>query len=467
MTVFSALYINRTLHCDEAVFLYISESVSEGNLLYRDVADIKLPGIFYLGAGIFRLFGESFIAARIVTYLFHLGSAYLIYRIGKQFKNTQVGMISSILFLLGMFVPQYNGFNFITECFAVFFMLLSIFFYFNKKRYFLSGIALGLGILFKQTSFLLFGAYFLHSALKLRYPEKRTKLFFKTSFIRLLMIFIGSVIPFTVTLLFFFLNGAAAEMLYYTVFFAGEYALPSFPIFILLAIAAFLPIYLFSVGSFLDYLLVYKSGKKTASGQQFSLLLFFLFLIPVLYIAPDHRTIFLIPGAVLSGSLFLSDLINDFNRSRLTKLKVFALLSLLLSTGIAIGTNVYYFDYKDASRPSLSEQMDQAESIEQSVNTSTIFIFPLCQSAYFFSDLSPGVRHLGSYVSMKVTQETIMDLEENNITFIAITTQFAEKMENNISLSYEPVTRTFLYEYIVDNYEKISESTYFVIYKKS
>lgn len=51
------LYLNVPLHFDEGIYLTIGEQIAAGETLYADFADHKPPGIFYLAAVIYELFG--------------------------------------------------------------------------------------------------------------------------------------------------------------------------------------------------------------------------------------------------------------------------------------------------------------------------------------------------------------------------------------------------------------------------
>jgi len=141
-------YISYPLLGDETTFLAIGNSIKNGALLYRDVADIKPPGIFYLAALVFSVAGKSFIAARILTYFVNAASAILIFAIGTKVKDNNVGMIVAILFLIGAYLPLFQGYYYMIEPFAVFFILLSVLFFLRDgyRSKFIAGLILGIGL---------------------------------------------------------------------------------------------------------------------------------------------------------------------------------------------------------------------------------------------------------------------------------------------------------------------------------
>ena len=129
-------YISYPLYGDEGIFLTIGDSIKNGALLYRDVADIKPPGIFYLAALVFSVVGKSFIAARVLTFVVNIASALLILKLGTKIKDKNVGMLASILFLISVYLPLCHGYYYLGEPFVVFFILLSVLCFFNPAQYF-------------------------------------------------------------------------------------------------------------------------------------------------------------------------------------------------------------------------------------------------------------------------------------------------------------------------------------------
>ena len=155
--IFPLFYLQHWIHVDEGTFLSIGRAISKGDILYKDIIDIKPPGIFYLASFIFKIGGYSFIATRLVVYFVHFASAVIIYFLGKKIHSERVGIISSFFFLVLVYTPVFEGYYYLTEPFAIFFILLSVYLFFKDGFYpkLLSGIFLGIAILFKQTSVLL------------------------------------------------------------------------------------------------------------------------------------------------------------------------------------------------------------------------------------------------------------------------------------------------------------------------
>jgi hypothetical protein len=65
---------------DQGTYLTIGQGLLEGKQLYRDFWDNKPPGIFYLYAGIAKLFGRAMWSAAVVDILLLLLISYLFFR---------------------------------------------------------------------------------------------------------------------------------------------------------------------------------------------------------------------------------------------------------------------------------------------------------------------------------------------------------------------------------------------------
>ena len=128
-------YINGFLGPDESCFMFIGNSLIHGSILYKDFIDNKPPGIFYLNALIFLLFGKSFYVSRIVLFIVNGLSGLIIYRLGKDLWNERVGQLSCILFLVSIYHPLIDGYFVLTDQYMVFFGLLGIFTLFRYSRH--------------------------------------------------------------------------------------------------------------------------------------------------------------------------------------------------------------------------------------------------------------------------------------------------------------------------------------------
>ena len=124
---FAICFIYESVYCDSAYYLAISERVSEGFLLYRDVHCGYAPLWFYLAAGVRMLFCiplGCYWPYLLVYDLFYLAAGIILYKLIKNFTENK----SIAFFCAWLFFPlsfwQY-GYAVFLEIPSVFFGLLS------------------------------------------------------------------------------------------------------------------------------------------------------------------------------------------------------------------------------------------------------------------------------------------------------------------------------------------------------
>jgi hypothetical protein len=156
---------------------------------------------------------NSIYAAKLGTMLFNMATALILFFIGKKLWNKEVGILSGIFYLTGLLV--YGGNYILTEPFLAFFSSLAILcfvahYYTKKHSYlFLSGIAIGISMLFKQTGILtLFGIFFFY--LFEMVMSKRICVYIKNSAI----LFIGFLLPIILTLFYFYSVNVLNDLIY-------------------------------------------------------------------------------------------------------------------------------------------------------------------------------------------------------------------------------------------------------------
>jgi len=158
---------------DEGAYLYASWRISLGELPYRDFLVVQMPLSFYLTAGFFRLFGPDVWWARAVSFLFILGTGFLIYAASIRFfgfsRNLSLAMAG--LFLLTKHV-YFLGRIFMPDNAMLFFCTAALFSALRaeitdkvkkqNRALFLFGFFSGLAVLAKFNGILVFGGYLLY-----------------------------------------------------------------------------------------------------------------------------------------------------------------------------------------------------------------------------------------------------------------------------------------------------------------
>lgn len=137
---------------DEGWILSPAERITQGDIPYRDFHYLYLPGVAYLIALGFKLFGVSILVSRIVSMLFALISVFCLFLISRIInKNTYSYVIPVITFIA--WGPSHLNFAHPTM-FAVFGGIVTclLLFLYRKKPLvlFIAGVTTGLTILFKQ-----------------------------------------------------------------------------------------------------------------------------------------------------------------------------------------------------------------------------------------------------------------------------------------------------------------------------
>jgi Dolichyl-phosphate-mannose-protein mannosyltransferase len=69
---------------DEGAIAEIAREIANGKTLYRDAVHVALPGVFYLLAGLFELFGPSFLVGRYVMVVAFTTLVALVYVLARQ-----------------------------------------------------------------------------------------------------------------------------------------------------------------------------------------------------------------------------------------------------------------------------------------------------------------------------------------------------------------------------------------------
>ncbi len=138
---------------DEGTLVHIADRVASGEVLYRDVATGVMPGSFYLQAILFLVFGRSLLVGRLfMILLFALASASL-FLIARGESSRAVALAVTISFM-AVSVQYWRFPGYSPE--AIFLVLLTLaaaraFVDTRRRKWlFLTGLGLGVTILFKQ-----------------------------------------------------------------------------------------------------------------------------------------------------------------------------------------------------------------------------------------------------------------------------------------------------------------------------
>jgi len=346
----------------------------------------------------------------------------------------------------------------------VFFTLLSIaFFLKNSFRYnFLAGIFLGIAVLFKQTTILLYGVYFLFFLLNLRYKTNRTKDYILKSAKTLTTIFLGVAIPLLLIFLYFLLIGAVDEMIYYSILFLTDYKLPFTPILLFNGFFSYLPVWMLFISMIILIGYNYLKGKTSNEKHLFLTLWALLMLYPALTIILNQRIFFAIPPISLLAALLLQKIYQNLkNNQKSIQIKSLIIIFLLITTGIATVINFTTYTYSIETF-SHKVQIQNLNEIKQYVDGKA-YVFPADNVLFFFSNLTPGVKYLGQVFSEEMANQVVNDLETNNVSYIVGKKNYIFEIEEKKIETSNP--NYIIYNHIQKHYDILTTTNTSIIYK--
>jgi 4-amino-4-deoxy-L-arabinose transferase-like glycosyltransferase len=139
---------------DEAIYAYMSQQISRGAVLYRDVTDNKLPVLFWTAALVCRLPGLPQLNLLAFDTLVALCCVGLFYLIIRKYTNAVFWPVTAFIIFTNAHKISQGGF--LTEHYLLFFVLLGWWFWLCRAHTqwtdLLSGISFGLAFLSKQVA---------------------------------------------------------------------------------------------------------------------------------------------------------------------------------------------------------------------------------------------------------------------------------------------------------------------------
>jgi|GEM_PF-4843641 4-amino-4-deoxy-L-arabinose transferase-like glycosyltransferase len=142
-------FLAEPLNLDEATYAQIAHRIAQGQLLYRDMIDVKPPALFFA----FQILGRDTFVIRLLTNLYCLFGTILLFLIGRQLWGGKAGLVAALLYAIfggGVFI---EGTQSSPETLMLVPLLASFsLFMLGGFWVFLAGILAGLAVMFKQTA---------------------------------------------------------------------------------------------------------------------------------------------------------------------------------------------------------------------------------------------------------------------------------------------------------------------------
>ncbi len=86
---------------DQGIFAYIGDGLNHGLVPYRDAWDHKPPGIYFVYALAFSLFGREMTSLRLLETIYMAVTALALYLLGQRWRGEAVGLAAAFLYVLG------------------------------------------------------------------------------------------------------------------------------------------------------------------------------------------------------------------------------------------------------------------------------------------------------------------------------------------------------------------------------
>ena len=211
------------LERDEGEYAYMAKQLLQGVLPYNESQSMKFPGIFFAYAGVLAIFGESPVAIHLALLCINLGTAFLLFLLGRNLMSLSVGIMAGVSFSVLTLSPTLQGVWANSEHFvllpAVGGMLLLWVGQDKPARFLFSGFLLGCALLIKQHAifFFLFGVFYL----LFRHINKSKPL--HKPFVTISLFVAGGLTPIILSALIYGVSGNFSEFWFSTIQYASEY----------------------------------------------------------------------------------------------------------------------------------------------------------------------------------------------------------------------------------------------------
>ncbi len=214
---------NAPMERDEGEYAYAGWQILRGGLPYVDFYNMKFPGVYFFYALIFKCFGVSIWAVRVVCLFLNIVASYFIMQLAQKLMGSGVKYIAGGVFLLLCMSFNAQGFIANTEHFVIFFSMLGLWLIFEKMP-FAGGINLAMACMMKQHGFFYIG-FALFFIGFLHFESKN----FKKAIHHFITFGIGYCIPFILFYFYLKINDIISSFNFFAIEYAQAYSTISKP----------------------------------------------------------------------------------------------------------------------------------------------------------------------------------------------------------------------------------------------
>jgi hypothetical protein len=212
---------------DEGEYAYAGTTILDGGLPYKDVYNMKLPGVYYSYSAIMYFLGRTVFGVRIGLIFVNIMSSFLMFLVAKKMFNKDTAWYSATAFLLMSMSFYALGITANAEHFLILFMLIGLVFLLEETSLtiFTSGIFYALSLMMKQHAifFVLFA--FIWLIIESFTNSNNTSVINKLSkaLKKILIFSFGFSIPLLVLWYYMFSKGIFKQFYFLTVQYAAAY----------------------------------------------------------------------------------------------------------------------------------------------------------------------------------------------------------------------------------------------------
>jgi len=351
------------LERDEGEYAYAAQLILQGIPPYKSMYSMKLPGIYGIYALILTIFGQTHQGIHLCLLFINAATIIMIFFLVKRLINPIAGISAAASFAFLSLGQSVLGISANSEHFVILFAVSSASLLLNGIKsqklllLFFSGICAGFSFLVKQhgVSFIIFGAILILTQI-----YKNNSISPKNIVYQALFFIVGSVLPYVITLVFFYYLGVFNKFWFWTVEYALSYtdlipldiARKNFVRSVVQVLKSSPAIWIVS-GTGLIAALV---NKKNGLDKHFVLLFFvfsFIAIFPGFYFRP-HYFILLLPAASIffgAGIVALSESIGKTSLfSHKNSFSILLILICLSSTLFIQRTFLFQMSPRQVSR---------------------------------------------------------------------------------------------------------------------
>jgi len=472
------IYLKGALSPDEGFYILKAYSILEGSVGNNDYYTIGMYPLFYHLLGlIFYIFGKSFYFARIFTFSFNAIAGILVYFIGKKIYNTNIGRMSSVLFLISVYNPLYEGYYALIEPFMLTFGLLGFYIFIRAKKnmeFLLTGMLIACSTLCKINGILFLITIVIFFFLKFCLFKNDNIDATKFSIKNLILVFSGFLLVIFIGGFYFWVSGSLNTYIIPIFSFIQDYG-SSLSIKAMIKQFAYFPIiWIFFAVSFIP--IAYKTYTRKIDDYELFLILWTAMFFGNLIIRNyGHYYIPLLAPICILVSISLIKILpiihpNEIKSSimKTDYRKIFAILCLSGIILFSFSLMIYIgYNLQEDRLDRFEDQIKVSEFIKSNtLENERILSFSFDPSIYILSDRAPvqsSTRFLyvgNPYIkSIEDEYSAIEEIKQNNVNYIVIS---KDRIIDGKSLQ-----SPLIYTFILDNYTKIDSIGMHEIYLRN